>query len=62
MDDVGSIDTLNHVQRIVTWNHLGSSLVVRAWDQEVCYFAPSVVSGSSHVVAYMMATGGLYGR
>jgi len=25
-------------------------------------FALSVVSGSSHVVAHMMATGGLYGR
>ena len=25
-------------------------------------FAPSVVSGSSPVVAHMMATGGLYGR
>jgi len=25
-------------------------------------FAPSVVSGSSHVVAHMMPTGGLHGR
>jgi len=33
--------------------------VVRAWNQEVC---SSVVSGSSHVVAHMMVTGGLHGR
>jgi hypothetical protein len=34
-------------------------LVVRVWDQR---FAPSTVSGSSPVVAHMMATGGLHGR
>jgi hypothetical protein len=33
--------------------------VVRVWDQR---FAPSMVSGSSPVVAHMMATGGLHGR
>jgi hypothetical protein len=41
--------------------------VIRAWDQEVCSlcglrFAPSMVSGSSLVVAHMMATGGLHNR
>jgi hypothetical protein len=33
--------------------------VVRVWDQR---FAPSMVSGSSPVVAHMMATGSLHGR
>ena len=33
--------------------------VIRVWDQDVCFY---VVSGSSHVVAHMMATGGLHGR
>jgi len=41
------------------YNHLGGGSVVRAWNQEVC---SSVVSGSSHVVAHMMVTGGLHGR
>jgi hypothetical protein len=40
-------------------NHVGGDSVVRVWDQEICF---SVVSGSSHVVAHMMATGGLHGR
>jgi len=33
--------------------------MIRAWDQEVCF---PVVSGSSPVVANMIAIGGLYGR
>jgi hypothetical protein len=40
-------------------NYLGGGPMVRAWDQEVCSL---VVSGSSPVVAHMMATGGLYGH
>jgi len=31
-------------------------------DISEAFFAPSVVSGSSPVVAHMMATGGLHGR
>jgi hypothetical protein len=40
-------------------NHLGGGPVVRAWTKR---FAPSVVLGSSPVVAHMMAIGGLHGR
>jgi hypothetical protein len=40
-------------------NHLGGGPMVIAWDQE---FAPSVVLGSSLMVAHMMATRGLHGR
>jgi len=40
-------------------NYLGDSPVVRAWIKR---FASFVVSGSSHVVAHMMATGGLHGH
>jgi hypothetical protein len=48
-------------------NHLGGDPVVKVWDQEVCFlcglrFEPSVVSGSSLMVAHMMANGGLHGR
>jgi hypothetical protein len=43
---------------VAVYNHLGGGPVVRAWDQEIC----SLCGRSSHVVAYMMATGDLYGR
>jgi hypothetical protein len=41
-------------------NHLGSNPMVRAWETK--RFVSSMVSGSNSVVAYMMATGGLYDR
>jgi hypothetical protein len=40
-------------------NHLGGGLVVKLGTKR---FAFSVISGSSPVVAHMMATGGLHGR
>jgi len=33
--------------------------VIKVWDQG---FAPPMVLGSNHVVANMVATGGLHGR
>ena len=39
--------------------HLGGDPVIKVSDQE---FALSVVSGSSPVIAHMMATEGLHGR
>jgi hypothetical protein len=41
------------------FNYLGGGSIVKTWTKR---FAPSVVSGSSPVVAHMMATGGLHGR
>jgi hypothetical protein len=40
-------------------NNLGGGPVVRVWTKR---FASSVISGSSPMVAHMMATGGLHGR
>jgi len=44
--------------------HLGSNhvCVLRKSKDGIKRFAPFVVSGSSLVVAHMMATGGLHGR
>jgi hypothetical protein len=42
-----------HVSRILVYNLLAGDLVIRVWDQEICFF---------YNVANMMATGGLYGR
>jgi hypothetical protein len=45
-------------------HHLGSNhvCVLRKRKDGIKRFAPSVVSGSSHVVTHMMATEGLHGR
>jgi len=43
-------------------NHLGGGSLVRVWTMRTKRFAPFVVSGSSPVIAHMMATGGLHGR
>ena len=54
----GVIERAPLVSRDEKENHLDNDSVVRIWDQEVYFF---VVSGSSHVVAHMMATEGLHG-
>jgi hypothetical protein len=47
------------VKNYIQSNHLIGDPVVKVWDQEVCF---PVVSGSSHMVANIMVTGGLHGH
>jgi len=53
---------MGHI-KISKHNHLCSDPVVKVWDQEIYSLCGlRFESGSSHVAAHMMVTGGLHSR